>query len=96
VVLDAEGHPTLGTARAWLDAGGVPRTPGRVIQECGVGLVPVRIDDDALAVDRDVPARRQGARGVDCRDVAALEECDRPEVPRARADLAATRLGGLS
>ncbi len=37
------GHPTLGTARAWLDAGGVPRTPGRVVQECGVGLVPVRI-----------------------------------------------------
>src|SRR5665811_2517822 len=34
------GHPTLGTARAWLDAGGVPRTPGRVVQECGVGLVP--------------------------------------------------------
>ena len=43
------GHPTLGTARAWLDAGGVPRTPGRVVQECGVGLVPVRIDDDMLA-----------------------------------------------
>jgi len=43
------GHPTLGTARAWLDAGGVPRTPGRVVQECGVGLVPVRIEDDTLA-----------------------------------------------
>ncbi len=43
------GHPTLGTARAWLDAEGVPRTPGRVVQECGVGLVPVRIDDDTLA-----------------------------------------------
>ncbi len=43
------GHPTLGTARAWLDAGGVPRTPGRVVQECGVGLVPVRIDGETLA-----------------------------------------------
>lgn len=43
------GHPTLGTARAWLDAGGVPRTPGRVVQECGVGLVPVRIDEPTLA-----------------------------------------------
>lgn len=42
------GHPTLGTARAWLDAGGVPRTPGRAVQECGMGLVPVRIDDDTL------------------------------------------------
>ncbi len=37
------GHPTLGTARAWLDAGGTPRTPGVVVQECGVGLVPVEI-----------------------------------------------------
>ncbi len=43
------GHPTLGTARAWLDAGGVPRTPGRVVQECGVGLVPVRIDEETLS-----------------------------------------------
>jgi len=53
------GHPTLDTARAWLDAGGVPRTPGRVVQECGVGLVPVRIDDDALAF-ADPPLIRSG------------------------------------
>jgi len=25
------GHPTLVTARAWLDAGGVPRTHGRAL-----------------------------------------------------------------
>lgn len=43
------GHPTLGTARAWLDAGGTPGTPGTVVQECGAGLVPVRIDGDRLA-----------------------------------------------
>ncbi|WP_084073884.1 PhzF family phenazine biosynthesis protein [Demequina sp. NBRC 110052] len=43
------GHPTLGTARAWLDAGGVPASDGVVIQECGAGLVPVRIEDDTLA-----------------------------------------------
>jgi PhzF family phenazine biosynthesis protein len=43
------GHPTLGTARAWLDAGGVPRAAGRVVQECGVGLVPVRVEEDSLA-----------------------------------------------
>jgi len=40
----------LGTTSAWLDAGGVPRTPGRVVQECGEGLVPVRIDDANVAV----------------------------------------------
>jgi PhzF family phenazine biosynthesis protein len=43
------GHPTLGTARAWLDAGGVPADPFTVIQECGAGLIPVRLDGDSLA-----------------------------------------------
>lgn len=36
------GHPTLGSAHAWLEAGGVPAHPERVVQECGVGLVTVR------------------------------------------------------
>jgi PhzF family phenazine biosynthesis protein len=43
------GHPTLGTARAWLDAGGVPATPGTVVQECLAGLIPVRVDGDVLS-----------------------------------------------
>jgi PhzF family phenazine biosynthesis protein len=43
------GHPTLGTARAWLDAGGVPSQSGLIIQECLAGLVPIRIEDDLLA-----------------------------------------------
>ena len=35
------GHPTIGSAHAWLEAGGEPR--GEVIvQECGAGLVDVR------------------------------------------------------
>jgi PhzF family phenazine biosynthesis protein len=43
------GHPTLGTARAWLDAGGVPSQPGLIIQECLSGLVPIRIENELLA-----------------------------------------------
>ncbi|WP_205473553.1 PhzF family phenazine biosynthesis protein [Nocardioides sp. SYSU D00038] len=35
------GHPTLGSAHAWLEAGGTPRGDD-VVQECGVGLVTVR------------------------------------------------------
>ncbi len=35
------GHPTIGSAHAWLEAGGVPRGEA-VIQECGAGLVTVR------------------------------------------------------
>ena len=41
------GHPTLGSCQAWLDAGGVPRQTGVVVQECGVGLVRVRQIDGA-------------------------------------------------
>jgi PhzF family phenazine biosynthesis protein len=36
------GHPTLGSAHAWLEAGGVPRQAGEVVQECGAGLVRLR------------------------------------------------------
>ena len=36
------GHPTLGTAHAWLEAGGRPRADRVVVQECGVGLVELR------------------------------------------------------
>jgi PhzF family phenazine biosynthesis protein len=36
------GHPTLGTAHAWLEAGGAPARDGVVVQECGAGLVEVR------------------------------------------------------
>lgn len=43
------GHPTLGSAHAWLAAGGEPRSPGEVVQECGAGLVRVRYDGPTLA-----------------------------------------------
>lgn len=36
------GHPTLGSAHAWLAAGGRPRREGQLVQECGVGLVTIR------------------------------------------------------
>ncbi|WP_307853838.1 PhzF family phenazine biosynthesis protein [Nocardioides palaemonis] len=35
------GHPTIGSAHAWLEAGGAPRGDV-VVQECGAGLVDVR------------------------------------------------------
>lgn len=43
------GHPTLGTCRAWLHAGGRPRDEGVVVQECGAGLVRVQVTGDTLA-----------------------------------------------
>lgn len=74
------GHPTLGSGQAWLDAGGVPRNPGVIVQQCGVGLVRVRRDGQRLAFAAP-PLRRSGpldattlaqivaALGVDAADV---------------------------
>lgn len=53
------GHPTLGTARAWLDAGGVPSQPGLITQECIAGLVTIRIENDVLAFNAP-PRTRSG------------------------------------
>ncbi|NYD42194.1 PhzF family phenazine biosynthesis protein [Nocardioides panaciterrulae] len=36
------GHPTIGSAHAWLEAGGVPASEDAVVQECGAGLVQLR------------------------------------------------------
>jgi PhzF family phenazine biosynthesis protein len=69
------GHPTLGTAHAWLETGGVPRNAGVVIQECGAGLVPLRRDGERLAfaapplirsgpVDEDKLAEIAGVLGI--------------------------------
>ncbi len=43
------GHPTLGSAHAWLERGGVPAVAGRVVQECGIGLIELRRDGARLA-----------------------------------------------
>ena len=43
------GHPTLGTAHAWLAHGGTPRQADRVVQECGAGLVDVHRAGSELA-----------------------------------------------
>jgi len=53
------GHPTLGSAHAWLASGGDARRPGEVVQECGIGLVRLRRQGAQLAFDAP-PLRRQG------------------------------------
>jgi len=63
------GHPTLGTCHAWLEAGGVPRDPGRIVQQCGAGLVAIRRDGEELAFAAP-PLLRTGP--VDEAEVAGL------------------------
>lgn len=80
------GHPTLGSCHAWLERGGVPKTPGRVVQECPYGLVPIRLDGARSAfaappskregVDDETLARVIGALGLDRRKVHAAQWLD--------------------
>ena len=39
------GHPTLGSCHVWLHAGGAPKRADTVVQECEIGLVPLRRGD---------------------------------------------------
>lgn len=70
------GHPTLGTCHVWLAAGGQPREPDVVVQQCGVGLVPLRRGGDRWSfaapplvrsgpLEADLRARLTGQLGID-------------------------------
>jgi PhzF family phenazine biosynthesis protein len=63
------GHPTLGSAHAWLEAGGVPKRDGVLVQECGAGLIRVRRDGGLLAFAAP-PLTRSGP--VDERDLERI------------------------
>jgi PhzF family phenazine biosynthesis protein len=54
------GHPTLGSARAWLDDGGTPQHADRIVQECAAGLISVRRGEGILSFAAP-PLVRDGA-----------------------------------
>ncbi|MCY4756113.1 PhzF family phenazine biosynthesis protein [Pelomonas aquatica] len=53
------GHPTLGSAHAFLASGGDAKKPGEVVQQCAVGLVRVKRDGARLAFAAP-PLKRSG------------------------------------
>jgi PhzF family phenazine biosynthesis protein len=74
------GHPTLGTCHAWLEAGGVPRQPGRIVQECGAGLITVQSTPDGLAFAAP-PVLRDGPVGDALLDhIASILRIDRSAI----------------
>jgi len=74
------GHPTLGTAHAWLEHGGTPRAADRVIQECGAGLVPLHRDADRLAFAAPPTLRTGPVDEADLAGIAAAIGVDRAEI----------------
>ncbi|MFW2829122.1 PhzF family phenazine biosynthesis protein [Sphingomonas sp. ID0503] len=65
------GHPTLGTCHAWLEAGGVPRDGGFVVQECGAGLVRVK-RGERLAFAGPPLVRSGAVSEAELADIAAV------------------------
>ncbi len=55
------GHPTLGSCHAWLEAGGTPHDPARIVQQCQVGLVPILREGGRLAFAAPPLTRRAPA-----------------------------------
>ena len=53
------GHPTLGSAHAWLEAGGVPRDPGVLVQACAAGPVRVRRSGSPASLAFAAPPTRR-------------------------------------
>ncbi|MGI9608137.1 MAG: PhzF family phenazine biosynthesis protein [Acidimicrobiales bacterium] len=78
------GHPTIGTCHAWLEAGGAPATDGRVIQECGVGLVTLRHANGRLAFAAPPLIRDGPVDDADLDRVCRVLGIDRSEVVDAQ------------
>ena len=64
------GHPTIGSAHALLSSGFVPKKPGTLVQECGVGLVQLKTGDKGISIA--LPPAEFRPAGADVR--AAVEE----------------------
>ena len=77
------GHPTLGTAHAWLENGGTPRRTDRVVQECGAGLVQVhRTGDDGRTLAFEAPATTRSGEvsGDNLTRICRMLGVDRSEI----------------
>ncbi|CAG9214938.1 Phenazine biosynthesis protein PhzF like [Paraburkholderia tropica] len=68
------GHPTLGSAHAFLDSGRAPKTPGRLVQECAAGLIELADRADRTNDTPDTQAAAAWAFAAPPASVAPLAE----------------------
>lgn len=66
------GHPSIGSAHAALDARLVSPRDGRLIQQCGAGLLPVRIEGEGEARELFITAPAAKDVTASARDQDAL------------------------
>jgi PhzF family phenazine biosynthesis protein len=70
------GHPTLGSAYAWLEAGGEPKNPEELIQQCGAGLVRVRRDETRLSFAAPPLIREGDVAAEDLTEITTFLDID--------------------
>ena len=78
------GHPTLGTCHAWLQSGGVPKRPDRIVQECPAGLVPIRRSESGLAFAAPPLVRTGAVDEAFVNELASVLEIDRSQMIEAQ------------
>jgi PhzF family phenazine biosynthesis protein len=76
------GHPTLGSCASWLHAGGRPRDPRVVRQECGVGIIDVHVDDAGELAFAAPPTRIQSMDPVHLDDIVETLDIPGEEILR--------------
>ena len=84
VELPFAGHPTLGTAHAWLEAGGVPKDAEELVQECGAGLVRIRRDGARLSFAAPPLIRGGDVDAEDLTEIVAILGIDHDQVVDAQ------------
>ena len=78
------GHPTLGTAHAWLEAGGPPARRDVIVQECPAGLITLRRTGQGLAFQAPSTVRSGPVDEPTLQEVAAALGVARSEFADAQ------------
>ena len=78
------GHPTLGSAHAWLEAGGVAQNSEMIIQQCEAGLVRIRREENRLAFAAPPLIRGGDVAPEDLSEITAYLGVDHDQVVAAQ------------
>lgn len=74
------GHPTLGSAHAWLEAGGQPQRPDVIVQECAAGLIDITRSGQELAFAAPATVRTGALDETTLADIATALGLERSQI----------------
>lgn len=74
------GHPTLGSAKAWLASGGALGSDNVIVQECAAGLIPIRVSGDQFAFQAPPLTRYETVAETQLQRIAVVLDIGREEI----------------